>query len=83
MPGQSDSYVYSIVPSADLNTRIMHLAVARQADLRSYVGEVVAMSHDKTVSIVCESQQPSQNVPLIPDLMNGLLVCASNSKEIK
>lgn len=37
MPKQTNSYVYSIVPSIELDTQVMHLAVAKQTNLRSYI----------------------------------------------
>lgn len=80
---QNESYVYSIVPSIKPATRVTHLAVANQPGLRSYIGEVAVTSRDMTVSIVCESQRPSQTAPLTPEFVNGSLVCASGSIELK
>lgn len=83
MPKQANSYVYSIVSSTELDARVTHLAVAKQPDLRSYVGEVVTISNDQTISILCESKQPAQTAPLTPELMDGVLACAPGSRELK
>jgi len=83
IPEQTASYTYRIVPLAELETGVIHLAVPRQPDLRSYIGQEVANSYDRTTAILCESKQPSQTAPLTPTFTNGLLVCAPGSREHK
>uniref|UniRef100_B8HL72 General secretion pathway protein H n=1 Tax=Cyanothece sp. (strain PCC 7425 / ATCC 29141) TaxID=395961 RepID=B8HL72_CYAP4 len=80
---QTDTYVYSIVSSADPATQVTHLAIAKQPDLRSYIGEVAVTSGDTTVVILCESKQPGKVAPNIPKFVNDVLVCAADSKAIK
>jgi hypothetical protein len=83
IPEHTDSYTYRIIPSAKSDTQVTHLAVAKQPDLRSYIGEVAVVSGDTTVAIVCESQQSSQIAPLTPAFVNDSLACAPGSREIK
>ena len=83
MPKQTDSYAYSIIPSADSDHRVTHLAVAKQPDLRSYISEVAVISGDTTITIRCESKQPSQIAPLIPEFVNHSLACAPGSRALK
>lgn len=83
MPEQTDSYVYSIRPSEKLDTQVTHLAVAKQPDLRSYIGEVAVIFDDTTVAIMCESKQSSQIAPLTPEFLNNSLACPSDSRELK
>lgn len=80
---QTNTYVYSIVSSVDPATQVTHLAIAKQPDLRSYIGEVAVTSGDKTVVILCESKQPSQAAPNMPDFVNDALVCAPDSRATK
>jgi hypothetical protein len=83
MPEQTDSYVYSIRPSEKLDTQVTHLAVAKQPDLRSYIGAVAVIFDDTTVAIMCESKQSSQIAPLTPEFVNNSLACAPGSRELK
>ena len=83
MPEQTDSYTYSIIPSAESDTRLTHLAIATQPDLRSYIGEVAVISGDTTITIICESKQSSQIAPLTPEFVNNSLACAPGSRELK
>jgi len=81
---QTENYNYSVrlTPNAAFN-----YAQSRKSDAKSYVGAVTvkidkATGEKLTEAILCEANSPGLIIPGEPKVVNGKLICASNTKQL-
>lgn len=64
---ETEFYRYQIVPISDRADRVTITAQPKSDGLPSYIGAVFAIDNRKTVAGICESAQPTQSLPAIPN----------------
>jgi len=66
--------LYQTQPISSLDA-VQTLAIAKQDNLSSFTGGVFVLPDGTMKSIVCESEEPSQGVPLAPALIGEEPLC--------
>ncbi|MCT7955357.1 type IV pilin-like G/H family protein [Laspinema palackyanum] len=85
IPSENENFSYRI---NSLGDRAVHIiAIPKQEDLNSYTGGVFVLDNqespiNQTVTIVCESEQPSTNPPSPPQLIDQTPQCPSGFREV-
>ncbi|MBW4539905.1 MAG: type IV pilin-like G/H family protein [Myxacorys chilensis ATA2-1-KO14] len=86
---QSYDYAYRLKVSDACGTapcanRSLITASPREAGLKSYIGGVFATETGTTVPVICQTQKPSMDAPLVPEFSpKGEVSCAPRSAKVK
>ena len=82
LESETENYLYEIKPIGSLTDTIQTIAIAKQNTLSSFTGAVLVLPDDTMKSIICESEEPSQAVPLAPVLTGEELLCPVGYREL-
>ncbi len=79
---ETENYLYEIQPMGSITDAIQTIAIAKQNTLSSFTGAVLVLPDGTMKSIICESEEPSQAVPLAPVLTGEELLCPAGYREL-
>lgn len=68
LPTETKNYRIEIVPQPDPTRSVKITATARQDGIRSYTGAVFVLENGVTYAILCETDEPSQRPPEMPEM---------------
>jgi hypothetical protein len=77
----TDFYDYQVIPG-NLPRNVMVTATSKNKNLISYAITVFAINN-RTVAIMCQTDQPSTTPPKLPIVYNGKPRCASGSSQVR